>query len=481
MKKKLSRRELLKGGALAAVGLALGRCLIESSRPPKAQENEPTFAVYMPYISKQPTQTPTFTPTATPTSTSTATPRPTVTPPPVNTPTPTNTPVNTSTPANTPTPTNTPTPVNTPAPGSSRVVHVYAPGATYWDYGSNHYSNYISQSKVNDMVDAGVKALTGESTVAAAWQKLIPGYEPGKAIAIKVNFNNSFYCTVCETDCADWRLKIDALIHPINAVIRGIKEAYSNLQYGDIWVYDATVGNNPPVSERRTPNNIFTDRCWSLYPGVRFFDAASQYPCTGVERATYNSSDPSATVTWHNPTSVPAPPTVKVTDVLVNATYLINMPIMKRHGAAGITLSFKNHLGSIANPYLLHDWVFLSGANYAGESYSVLVDLYRNSNIVGKTVLTVGDALLGNWESNDTKPQPWSTFENKAPDSLFFSTDPVAVDCVMADFLDAEFSLPAAADDYLVYAAACGLGTCERGDPWGSGYTQIDYLKITQS
>jgi hypothetical protein len=33
-------------------------------------------------------------------------------------------------------------------------------------------------------------------------------------------------------------------------------------------------------------------------------------------------------------------------------------------------------------------------------------------------------------------------------------------------------------DDYLKLAAGAGLGTFERGVPWGSGYSQIDYVRI---
>jgi len=47
----------------------------------------------------------------------------------------------------------------------------------------------------------------------------------------------------------------------------------------------------------------------------------------------------------------------------------------------------------------------------------------------------------------------------------------------MYDFLAAETTVPVGADDYLRLASDAGLGVFERGDPWGSGYDQIDYLK----
>ena len=48
----------------------------------------------------------------------------------------------------------------------------------------------------------------------------------------------------------------------------------------------------------------------------------------------------------------------------------------------------------------------------------------------------------------------------------------------MADFLDAEWALAPTARDLLIYGGAAGLGVYENGDPWGGGYSLIDYVKI---
>jgi hypothetical protein len=304
--------------------------------------------------------------------------------------------------------------------------------------------------------------LAGVSSVAQAWQNLIPSYATGKAIAIKVNFNN---CRWCESS----ELAIDALIQPINAIVRGLDQAYSSFDRRDIWVLEATVGLNSPVSHRQIPQRF---KNGSLYSDVRFFDL----DCS--ETAGYSSTDPTAAIEWHPPAGIPTPSAAQVSDVLVNAAYVINMPIMKAHVGAGVTLSFKNHCGSIARPDLLHDWILTSGTYFSGTSYNPLVDIYRNEHISSKTVLTIGDGLFGNYKDNIGKPSPWTTFGNEAPNSLFFSTDPVAVDCVLCDVLNAERTVSDMSDDYLVYAASVGLGTYERGDPWGSGYAQINYVRI---
>jgi hypothetical protein len=74
-------------------------------------------------------------------------------------------------------------------------------------------------------------------------------------------------------------------------------------------------------------------------------------------------------------------------------------------------------------------------------------------------------------------PSPWATFDNSAPNSLLFATDPVALDCVMVDLLAAETSISGDAGAYLNAAANAGLGVFEHGDPWNSGYSQIDYVR----
>jgi len=65
------------------------------------------------------------------------------------------------------------------------------------------------------------------------------------------------------------------------------------------------------------------------------------------------------------------------------------------------------------------------------------VDIYRSQHIGPKTVLTVGDGLFAAIDFNSA-PQTWTTFGDQLPNSLFFSVDPVAIDCVMHDFVLAQ-------------------------------------------
>ena len=315
--------------------------------------------------------------------------------------------------------------------------------------GQADYWNYVNQAAVGAMVDRGMMALTGTSTVAAAWQSLLPNYSPGQAIAVKVNLNNSTACNEADG-------QIDALIQPVNAIVRGLKMI--GVREADIWVYDAI---------RSMPNRFINA---NQYPNVRFFDKDCR------EKARFISKDPDAYVSFHPPPGVTMPPATRITDVIIDATYLINVPIIKPHSLAGVTLAFKNHFGSIDMPFRLHDNIDLKKPSYRSD-YSPIVDVYRNPHILSKTVLTVADGLFAAKAFNSS-PAPWATFGNQVPNSLLFSTDPVAIDCVMRDLLVAETTIPDKADDYLRLAGSAGLGTFERGNPWGSGYQRIDYQRI---
>ena len=339
-----------------------------------------------------------------------------------------------------------------------KVIHVHGSGATHWS-GEDDYWNHVDQDTVNGMVDRGVMELTGAATAADAWQSLLPAYQPGQKIAVKVNFNNNWDCDAASP-------VINALIHPVNAVAKGLTQI--GVAAEDICVYDAI----------RALPDIFTKA--ALY-GVSFFDGSWKGVCRQEAGFSYQ---PETQVTFYPPSGVGITEE-HVTNVLMNATYLINMPIMKgSHPIAGVTLGFKNHFGTINNPGGLHDHVDVVNLPPVYRTdYNPLVDFFRSPLIGGKTVLTIGDGLFAARQFSQP-PVPWTTFGDQVPNSLFFARDPVAVDCVMHDLLAAEpeTGVPDGANNYLRLAGEAGLGIFEHGDPWqtppGSGYSSIQYIRV---
>lgn len=344
------------------------------------------------------------------------------------------------------------------------VVHVHAPAVTDWIFDRSRYYGRtqapgvqgVSQAVVDAMLDQGVTALFGlpVTAIAEAWRRLTPDYVPGKRIAIKINLNNSFDCS-SDTDA------IDAIAQPLNAVVRGLK--LRGVREQDILAYDAI---------RWFPSRLYAELA---YPEIEIHDRG----CRGTPE-TFDSSDPDARLQFFPPSG--GLPEVRLCDTLIEADYLINMPILKGHPLAGVTLGFKNHFGSTDNPSGMHTHTSTSYPDI--DHYNALVDLFSNPHIRYKTALTIGDGIYSSREHQDTPPQPWSTFGGGSPCSLFFATDPVAIDCVMHDLLKAErgSSQPATSGEYLRLAGGAGLGVYESGDPWalpyGSGYTYINYQRI---
>jgi hypothetical protein len=349
----------------------------------------------------------------------------------------------------------------------------------------------VDQSVVDAMIFEGLSLLTNQTSWGNIWQVLFEriqpgGYVPGQKIAIKVNFNNSGND---DNDCDSHNNLIDALPQPVISLLNGLVAA--GVQPGDVIVFDATGSEYANSNPGRIIPDYFRNPITTAFPGVGFIG----YPACGVTAASFGK-DPSLTVSFNDPDNYLLDR--KLADVLYDATYLINIPILKGHGGDDdipVTLAFKNHLGSIDYVYAgpgphddLHEFIVLPQDQYRSD-YNPLVDIYSNPNIHNKTILILGDGLFGSTGASSGPDRHWAIFDDDAANSLFFAVDPVAVDCVMADLIRAEgwFSDPRGYD-FLFCAQEATLGLCEGtpanpgGDPlqlpYGSGYSSLEYTRI---
>ena len=339
------------------------------------------------------------------------------------------------------------------AGSKSRVVMVRDPEAS--DYGfmdDEVYKGKVDQEAVNALLDKGLRILTGTSTAAEAWRVIIPGYKKNEKIAVKVNFNNIF-----DHWGEGWQEKpvvMNALPETVNALVKSLKEF--GVREQDIWVYDAS----------RNISLYFQDSM--LYPGVRLWDNSGH---SGLDEAHHELA---TDIKFQDPNIRQS----KICNVLANAHYLINMPLLKTHTAAGVTLSFKNHFGTISECWELHDWTWPIGIRFS-EEYNPLVDIALNPHIKNKTVLILGDGIFGNYHTHMGPPIRWPrNFDNGSPNCLFLSTDMVASDSVMRDILRVEKGGDnKAGAAYLPLAEAAGLGTYESGNPFKeNGYRKIELI-----
>ncbi len=337
-----------------------------------------------------------------------------------------------------------------PPPSSkSRVVAVHNANVSSWDgsslwFGSNAC---VSQTAVDNMVKRGVMSLTGQSSESDAWTSLLPSVSGTTKIGVKINSNNSEVGPT--NNDIDWTPQV------VNALIKGLKAR--GFSEANIYIMDPSRGRVSGYSSLVT----------ALYPGVKMYGASWQDP--PFQAASYSSSDSSLTVTHRC-----GAPSSKFPDQFLDLQYQIQMPIMKVHGF-GVTLTYKNLLGFKEGGTIssLHDSIMLASQN-------PLVDLYANTHIKDKTRLIIGDGIYGHSTRNyGGVPSPrWDVLGGDWPKRLFFAKDPVAIDCVMYDFLDWENPRSADDENYLICAANADHGT---RDHWNNAtdksYTNIDFLQ----
>ena len=110
-------------------------------------------------------------------------------------------------------------------------------------------------------------------------------------------------------------------------------------------------------------------------------------------------------------------------------TGLINLPILKTHGGAGVTIALKNHLGTNDNPGALH-----KPGGWDGDLGSNIADLNTHPAIKDKTRLIIVDAIRPLYDGGPSENTRYRWDYN----GLILGTDPVAVDTVGLAILEAK-------------------------------------------
>ena len=339
-----------------------------------------------------------------------------------------------------------------------RVVWVHDPDATDWKgpgYGHWWQPEHTNQAVCDKMLSNAIQILTGESTDAAAWDAIFryhnkthgkgnTGYKSREKICIKVNFT-SFVYTGGGVDERTYNLDamqdymntspqmIIALLRQLTQTV-GVRQA--DISIGDSLAYFA---------------NEYYDILHKEFPNVRYLDCKGRFGRTKMTPSSvglYWSSRPRGFKQDYVPRSY------------VEAEYLINIANLKAHPLSGVNLCATNHLSSLIRTPVENGYYDLDTGVSARESgrYRSLVDLMGHADIGGKTVLLLIDGLYGSLNSFEIIPNKFRTepFNGDWTSSLFVSQDPVAIDSVGLDILQAEKSRYAdmpGVDDYLNEAA----------------------------
>jgi uncharacterized protein (DUF362 family) len=226
----------------------------------------------------------------------------------------------------------------------------------------------VDSQRVTNLLDHAIQALFDVNHPAEPWKKLV---RPGDLVALKVN--------------ALGGRAFSSNLQLVETVCERLQEA--GIKAKDIVVWD----RDTEELERA---------------GFHISDVGNRVQCYGTDRAGYEED----LVTYGSVGS-------RLSRILTrNCTVLINLPVLKDHDGAGVSMALKNMYGVIHNPNKYHP----NGCN------PYIADVNMLPEIRARMRLTICDATTATYEGGPGyKPQ--YSWKNNA---LIISRDPVALDYV---------------------------------------------------
>ena len=335
-----------------------------------------------------------------------------------------------------------------PGPYPGRVVEVYHPRAVVEirDKKSTVPRQQISREAVERMMDKGMCALTGADYPYEAWKRF---FEPGDVIGIKLNpvgHRNGRY------DLAESISNKEVVLETVRN-LRQIGVPGRNIILFERYANEFVAAGYAELLREREME------------GVRWYASAASY--TNEQLAIDGIEDPNA----HSPELlrhvVGYDPDCFVTmgfaakehserddrrtrshlSVIVSRMInkMITLPVLKDHRSAGVTLALKNmshgmnnnvarsHIGVVAHGYAHSPGSGVSGPNMCGTFIPAAVN---QPLLKQKATLHILDGLIGVYEGG---PGNWNkTWGTWRANSLFFATDPVALDHIGWDIIDSK-------------------------------------------
>jgi len=265
----------------------------------------------------------------------------------------------------------------------------------------------IDPQVVREMFTSGLMALTETDDPTDSWSVVIPGYESGEKISLKANTLNP---------------SVPSSPALISAISESLLQNLNGLSSQDLFIWDRT--------EKELENaGILQDTV--------------KVPCLG----TFKSSDDESGPGYESDSVCLSGKKIHLSKLLTQQTdHLINVSVMKNHGASGFTGCMKNHYGSFSNPEDFHK-----------ECELHIARLNAIPEVTAKTRLFAMDALIGVSMGDTHMPHDCK------PRKILLSFDPVAIDqrgMEIRDEIRAQEGMsPAKVAGYLQEAEQMGLGT----------------------
>jgi uncharacterized protein (DUF362 family) len=229
-------------------------------------------------------------------------------------------------------------------------------------------SSTPDSSRVQKLLDRAMQSFYDAGDAVTPWKKLV---RPGEVVGLKLN-------TIAGPGLSTHNVLVDAICERLKQA--GVKAS-------DIVIWDRT--------------NQELERV-----GFRLSNDGSRERIIGTD---------DKSVGYEEKASVYGSVNTRLSKLLTRTCHcMINLPILKDHGGAGVTLAMKNMYGVIHNP----------GDFHANNCCPYIADLNSLPEIKNKFRLVVGDAMTACYEGGPGfKPQ--YTWKHNG---LMVATDPVAVD-----------------------------------------------------
>ena len=372
-----------------------------------------------------------------------------------------------------------------------RVVWVHNPDATNENcHPSNMGDGWFlsknnNQTVIDEMVSSALRNLTGQTNDSSAWKAIFTfynenkgkgevSYSPDEKIFIKINATSAWSGNFKTSDLSKTYNGYYGTSETSPEVVLSVLRQLVNV----VGVPQDRIYVGDPMKHIYKHSY---DMWYNEFKDVHYLD--NNYNTLGREIATPSTT---AIIHYSDDGEVLRPevwdpgrpggtdPVLQdyLYSILEDADYMINIPMLKGHKRAGMTMFAKNHFGSQThvNASHLHNGLVApmementSNPRSDYGLYRVQVDIMGHKLLGGKNLVYIMDALWATDYELDA-PLKWHMppFNNDWMSSVFASLDPVAIESVGYDFLRSEFTIERGAgtyvqmegvDDYLHQAA----------------------------
>jgi hypothetical protein len=347
-----------------------------------------------------------------------------------------------------------------------RVVWIFDRDATNENCDPNQYghgwflSENNNQSVIDIMLSNGLQRLTGQATALDSWQAIFSFYNNNKGKGA-VGYSNTEKIFIKINAVSSWSGNFNTSnLSVVNNSSYGMSETSPQIVLAVLRQLVNVVGVPQDKIYIGDPMKHIYKHCYDMwyneFPNVHYMDYS--YSSLGREKFTASTtaqiyySDRGAKLRTGNLsdayTGSPVTQDYLYT-IFDEAEYILNIPMLKGHRRAGVTMFAKNHFGSNTRSSAVHLHCGLPAPNQMENGvtepgygkYRVTVDLMGHALTGGKNLLYLMDAL---WSSDQANSYPkkflMTPFNNDWMSSIFLSLDPVAIESVGYDFLRSEFT-----------------------------------------